>query len=212
MLKYKSLPKPSKLVYDGFEFKEKPPLSFTKLLSIVLISILMSCSFVPVKSIANDVEPVAVIPEQTLEDKMFDYIKGFNKTISDKEAKTISDATVKWSAKFGVSPMLVLAVQQVESGFNKFSISSTGALGYMQFIVSYHHPKMKDAMKEIGTPEPFDGRVNIYVGTWVLRDCMKQFKDQTSQLRCYSGSNATPNGYEDKVRSSLKQIRRHMES
>lgn len=43
------------------------------------------------------------------------------------------------ASRVGISPELVLAVIHVESGFQRFAISSVGALGYMQVMPFWKH-------------------------------------------------------------------------
>lgn len=143
---------------------------------------------------------------KTKESKLVDYIQKSNKELTEAEATTIVSATMKWSQQFQVDPLLVVAVQKVESGFNKYSISSAGALGIMQVIPSWHLSKLSTAIKEVGNPEVFNVNTNIYLGTWVLQQCHKQFSGIKNRLLCYNGSVANPNGYDVKVLASLKEI------
>lgn len=63
----------------------------------------------------------------------------------------------------GVSPELVLAVINVESGFNRLAISRSGAFGYMQIMPFW--------LTEIGQggDNLFDARTNLRMGCTILR-------------------------------------------
>lgn len=200
------IPNQKDLVYKNGFFVEKPFWTLNKIFVIAIATVALSCTYKPNDPAVGVVRAIPVVPEKTLADKIVDYVSKYNPALLAADARDIAEATVKWSEHFHIDPLLILAVQQVESGFNKFSISSGGALGVMQTIPSWHLAKLKVATKELGSPELFDPNVNIYVGSWILRDCFKQFKNQVNSLRCYNGSNAVPNGYEDKVQSSMRSI------
>lgn len=72
--------------------------------------------------------------------------------------------TVHYEAtRAGLDPQLVLGLIQVESGFNKYAISSAGARGYMQVMPFW--------TKEIGSGKDdlFDMRTNLRYGCTILR-------------------------------------------
>ncbi len=148
--------------------------------------------------------------EKTLDQKIVEYVKAKNKNVTDSDAYQIASSTIKWASEFDIDLKLVLAVQEVESTFNKFSISNAGALGVMQVIPSWHLDKMKTAIKDVGTPELFDINTNIYLGTWVLKSCLGQYKNVSSATLCYNGSNAKPNGYDIKVKNKYVEIGKYM--
>jgi soluble lytic murein transglycosylase-like protein len=72
--------------------------------------------------------------------------------------------TVHYEAtRAGLDPQLVLGLIEVESGFRKYAVSSTGARGYMQVMPFW--------VKEIGMPEHnlFHLRINLRYGCTILR-------------------------------------------
>jgi len=80
-------------------------------------------------------------------------------------------------------PELVLAVIEVESRFNRFAISSAGAIGLMQVMPFW--------LKEIGRPKDnlFDAHTNLRLGCTILRYYMdKENDDLTAALARYNGS------------------------
>lgn len=210
MLKLNPIPRQQDVVFKNGSFVEKSNKKFIKFAIASFATILFSCSYSPVVESSDiiAVPTIVELPKKTTEDKIGEYITSKNKSISIIDVEQIAAATVKWASHFKIDPRLLVAIQQVESGFNKFSISSGGALGVMQMIPSWHLDKLKVATKELGSPELFDPNVNIYVGAWILKDCMKKFNSQVSALRCYNGSNAVPNGYEDKVKAAVSSVSR----
>jgi len=82
-----------------------------------------------------------------------------------------------------LDPELVLAVIQVESNFDRFAISSTGAQGLMQVMPFW--------LEEIGRPEDnlFHIRTNLRLGCTILRHYLEKEKGHLSRaLARYNGS------------------------
>ena len=82
-----------------------------------------------------------------------------------------------------LDPELVLAVIQVESNFDRFAISSTGAQGLMQVMPFW--------LEEIARPEDnlFHIRTNLRLGCTILRHYLEKEKGHLSRaLARYNGS------------------------
>jgi soluble lytic murein transglycosylase-like protein len=144
------------------------------------------------------------------ENNLTNYIQSVNKNVSYADAVQIVKSTMKWANEFELDPALLIAIQEVESKFNKHGISSAGAMGLMQVIPSWHLNKMSKAIADVGNPEPFNINTNIYLGSWVLKLCMKQFNLTKNALLCYNGSNANPNGYDVKVMQAYNMVKKVM--
>ena len=87
------------------------------------------------------------------------------------------------ATRAGLKPELVLAVIHVESAFDRFAISTTGAQGLMQVM-----PFWK---KEIGHPRDnlFRPQVNLRYGATILKYYMDQEKNNVEKaLARYNGS------------------------
>ncbi|MDQ5920569.1 MAG: hypothetical protein QG673_625 [Pseudomonadota bacterium] len=71
------------------------------------------------------------------------------------------------AARSGLDPQLVLSVITVESKFNKYAISKTGALGFMQVMPFW--------VKEIGARDHnlLDAQTNIRYGCTILKHYME---------------------------------------
>lgn len=125
-----------------------------------------------------------------------------------KDAKQILTSTFKWAEEFKVDKKLILAVAKVESAYNKHAISPSGAYGLMQVIPLWHKDKILTAKTRLGNPELFNIDTNIYLGTWVLRDCLVKFKNVEKALDCYSGGNHLINpDYVQRVMTAYKGIK-----
>ncbi|MFM9912166.1 MAG: lytic transglycosylase domain-containing protein [Methylophilaceae bacterium] len=86
------------------------------------------------------------------------------KRIPDPEFRKIFLTTVHYEAiRAGLDPQLVLGLIQVESGFKKYAVSSSGARGFMQVMPFW--------VRSIGAPNQnlFHLRVNLRYGCTILR-------------------------------------------
>jgi soluble lytic murein transglycosylase-like protein len=83
------------------------------------------------------------------------------------------------SREQGVSPVLVKAVIQVESGFNPSAVSPRGALGLMQL--------MPATARELGVHNPFHPEQNIRGGVTYLKRLLDMYdQDVTLALAAYN--------------------------
>lgn len=129
----------------------------------------------------------------------FDYIKKQNSELTNSEISSIVNSALKWSDEFNIDEKMILAIMTVESSFNKHAISNAGAFGLMQVIPKWHLEKIVEARKRFNNPELFDLNTNIFLGSWIYKDCLSKFKKNDKALLCYNGSNEMPNGYDKKV-------------
>ena len=98
-----------------------------------------------------------------------------------------------------VPPSLVLAVIQVESGFNRFAVSNSGARGLMQVM-----PFWK---KEIGHPQDdlFYPPTNLRYGCTILHYYLKRAHNKLAPaLTQYNGSTDASTDYAAKVLSAYR--------
>ncbi|HHY63414.1 MAG TPA: lytic transglycosylase domain-containing protein [Clostridiaceae bacterium] len=95
----------------------------------------------------------------------------------------INSAIETYSKTFGLDPELVRAVIQVESGFQPFALSTSGAMGLMQL--------MPETAAGLGVTDAYNIEQNILGGTQYLYYQLKTFDNDLSlALAAY---NAGPN-------------------
>ena len=117
-------------------------------------------------------------------------------TMSERLKKNIPDQamredflrTVHYEAtRAGLDPQLVLGLIQVESGFNKYAVSSVGARGFMQVMPFW--------VATIGSPDHdlFHLRLNLRYGCTILRHYLDvEHGDLYRALGRYNGSLGQP--------------------
>lgn len=174
--------------------------NWSKRLKILMGVVLLSASLIGIK------DAVAPVHAKDWDSPYIDYVVKSNPKVSNKIAKEIVVASYRWASEFNIDVRLLLAIARVESNFYQHAISPSGAYGLMQVIPVWHKDKIIKARQELGNPEIFNVNTNIYLGAWVLKDCMKRTASKTSKaLLCYSGQ--TP-GYDSKVMSHYSTIQR----
>jgi soluble lytic murein transglycosylase-like protein len=121
------------------------------------------------------------------------------KSLPDAEYRMDFLKTVHYEAtRAGIDPQLVLGLIEVESHFNKYAVSKSGARGYMQVMPFW--------VKEIGTKGQnlFHLRVNLRYGCTILRHYLDIEKGNLFRaLGRYNGTLGKPE-YPNLVRAAWR--------
>jgi soluble lytic murein transglycosylase-like protein len=129
--------------------------------------------------------------------------------VSETAVATYVSTAYRVGAEYSVDPLLILAVMAIESRYNPVAESIVGAKGLMQVIPKYHLEKLTDHGGEHALLEP---EVNILVGTQILREYQRRFRDTETALQAYAGAFDEPTSqYANKVfaeRARLEILRR----
>ncbi|MBM3810008.1 MAG: lytic transglycosylase domain-containing protein [Acidimicrobiia bacterium] len=139
--------------------------------------------------------------------------RGSNAKLTPASGSEAVNAVVEeLSAAHGVDPLLVHAVIQVESGYNRFALSHKGAQGLMQLIPA--------TARRFGVRNSWDSRQNIEGGVKYLRFLQDRFDDLQLVLAAYNAGEeavakyrgippyAETQQYVYKVGARLGQLRR----
>jgi soluble lytic murein transglycosylase-like protein len=129
---------------------------------------------------------------------LVDMSKRLEKKIPDPQRRLKLLKQIHYEAtRAELWPELVLAVIEVESNFDRFAISSAGAMGLMQVMPFW--------LGEIGKPGDnlFDTRTNLRMGCTILKYYLdKENGNLTPALARYNGSYGS-HRYTTKVYSAL---------
>jgi soluble lytic murein transglycosylase-like protein len=129
--------------------------------------------------------------------------------VSDAAVASYVAAAYRAGEQYSVDPLLILAVMAIESRYNPVAESLVGAKGLMQVIPKYHLDKLVD---HGGEPALLEPEVNILVGTQILREYQRRFRDTETALQAYAGAFDEPTSqYANKVfaeRARLEILRR----
>jgi hypothetical protein len=119
-----------------------------------------------------------------LEDHLFARMPGLDPALHEDLARAILAETE--AAR--LDPLLVLAVIQVESGFDPAAVSGAGAVGLMQLLPGTLQ-READGLGLV-EPDPLDPVANVRAGIRYLRRCLDSYPDPDVALMAY---NAGPN-------------------
>jgi hypothetical protein len=119
-----------------------------------------------------------------LEDHLFSRMPGLDPALHEDLARAILGE----AEAAGIDPLLVLAVIEVESGYDPAAVSTAGALGLMQLLPG----TLQREAEALGTAasDPRDPVANVRAGVRYLRRCVDSYPDPEVALMAY---NAGPN-------------------
>ena len=137
------------------------------------------------QAIADGVQPRLVFPTVAEGEAWLDAMSSrLAKRIPDEFMRRKLLTVVQYEAtRAGLDPQLVLGLIHVESGFNRYAISSVGARGLMQVMPFWQ--------RQIGTPQQslFDVATNLRYGCTILRHYLDMENgDLFRALGRYNGS------------------------
>lgn len=148
----------------------------------------------------------------TDEERTADYIrKKYN--LTPKLAHSIANSVYSNAEELKLDPMILLGLIHVESTFRPNEVSSSGAMGLMQIIPSWHVKLILEAKNTFGlSTNLFTPEVNIWVGARIKKQYLNQYGGNLSRaLLQYNGSLKDPEKtYYHKVLQSAKSFEREL--
>jgi soluble lytic murein transglycosylase-like protein len=163
--------------------------------------------FEPAKAVSGPIQPQAETPLDREQRALSEYIAKRYRVSETAIAGYVATA-YRAGEQHSVDPVLILAVMAIESRYNPVAESTMGAKGLMQVIPKYHLEKLMDHGGEHALLEP---EVNILVGTQILREYYRRFRDMETALQMYAGAFDEPTSqYANKVlaeRARLEVLR-----
>jgi soluble lytic murein transglycosylase-like protein len=106
--------------------------------------------------------------------------------VDSQQAESVVPIVDRYSRRFQLDPLMVLAVIQVESRFDPAAVSAQGAIGLMQL----QGPTARDLAMDLGLQWTgddllFDPDLNVMLGCAYLRRLIDRFGDQDAALAAY---------------------------
>jgi hypothetical protein len=162
---------------------------------LVLLAVLGSQAFrTTPRAMTSEPNPAAspaVSRHSTLSADVFHrYVSGTSQRMYPRLSREIVDSAIKYSEKYDLSPILVLAIIKTESEFYPFALSPQNAKGLMQI-----NPDANEALliqKGIFNQRSdiFDPERNIEAGCFLLRQFINESSDFNTALDKYLGANS----------------------
>lgn len=82
------------------------------------------------------------------------------------------------SQKYGVDPMIIMAIIKAESSFNKYAVSPRNSIGLMQLQENTAEwCALKMGMDDFQASQLYDEDINIKIGTWYFASFLLEYFD-----------------------------------
>ena len=133
------------------------------------------------------------------------FLERANAALSPNQIERIAAAVIRYSAKYGLDPILVTQVLWVESGARPWVRSPLGAVGLMQVM-----PHMAEKLELAGNLASID--TNIEAGCWILADNIRRLGEEDGISAYFWGSDIRSVVYLDRVRKARAAVRGASES
>ena len=150
--------------------------------------------------------PVATSAHRAGDDNEIDALTGSvakRYRVSGEAMRELVDTAYHEARRNRLDPLLIVAIIAIESRFNPIAQSEMGAMGLMQIIPQYHADKFAAA----GGGSVLDPRVNIQVGSRVLKEYIVRGGTETAGLQLYNGSaDDASNNYANKVIAERQRL------
>jgi soluble lytic murein transglycosylase-like protein len=128
-----------------------------------------------------------------------------NPELSPQERDRIGAAVIRFGAKYGLEPELVLAVILVESGGRPWARSPKGAMGLMQVM-----PQQTARLGLTGNAATIES--NVEAGCVILAENIERFGEERGILSYFWGNDIRGDAYLERVEAARAQVRRNLES
>ncbi len=178
---------------------------------LVLMTILGSQAFrtttpaIPAAVPPRPTGVLAVSRNSTLSAEVYlKFVSGDGQRMYPRLAREIVESAIKYSGKYNLSPILVLAIARAESEFYPFALSKRNAKGLMQVNPDAN---LKLLLQEGIFKEPadiFDPERNIEAGCFLLRQFINESPDLNTALDKYLGADSI--SYKTQIQESLGKI------
>ncbi len=139
------------------------------------------------------------------ENQLMRFLERANAPLSPNQIRRIAAAVMRYSAKYGLDPVLVTQVLWVESGARPWVRSPLGAVGLMQVM-----PHMAEPLQLGGNLATIDA--NIEAGCWILADNIRRLGEEDGISAYFWGSNIRSVVYLDRVKKARAAVRGASES
>jgi soluble lytic murein transglycosylase-like protein len=128
--------------------------------------------------------PVAVVPWAAVGHRVYDEVERRMRRHGLAHRNRVARTILEEAARAAMDPLLVLAVIQIESGFDPRAVSPVGAAGLMQLL----GPTMREELARwrLGAADPFDPVANVRAGVRYLDRMLDSFDDLELALMAYN--------------------------
>jgi soluble lytic murein transglycosylase-like protein len=151
------------------------------------------------------VEVSAASRHSTLSEEVFhEYVTQRSQRTYPRLSREIVQCAIKYSDKYDLSPILVLAVVEAESQFYPFALSKKGAKGLMQINLGANQQLLIQEGIFRDPSDIFDPDRNMEAGCFLLRKFINESPDFNTALDKYLGADS--NSYKAEIHAVMGRI------
>jgi hypothetical protein len=151
------------------------------------------------------VDSAAPVDEVGVHRLITERLGELNPHLTPGQLERIEAAVSRYSAKYGLDPLLVAAVIEVESSGRPWARSPKGALGLMQVM-----PYMIRPMAMAGNPSTVEA--NVEAGCAILAANIRRLGEEDGISAYFWGSDIRGVGYLQRVQSARERFRMELHS
>ncbi len=166
-------------------------------------TVIESRRLVPLGLTPLPVEVRAVRETATGQARVFaDFIASHRTGLSQREIEQVAITIINEAHARQLDPTLILAVVEVESGFNNFAVSPKGACGLMQILPATGEALADElGIRWVGRRTLFDPVANVRIGVAYLQALLRRYGSPETALSAY---NWGPGRIDDFLRSGSR--------
>jgi len=157
------------------------------------------------QSVAAAGPVTASAPTEFDEAQLMRFLRRENTALSPNEIQRIASAVIRYSARYGLDPVLVTQVLWVESRARPWVRSPMGAVGLMQVM-----PHMAAKLELAGSLAAIE--TNIEAGCWILADNIRRLGEEDGISAYFWGSDIRNVAYLNRVKKARAAVRGASES
>jgi hypothetical protein len=147
----------------------------------------------------------AVSLHSTLSEEVFrKFVSGTGQRMYPRLSREIVDSAIKYSEKYDLSPILVLAIAKTESEFYPFALSKKNAKGLMQVNPDANQQLLVQEGIFAEPTDIFDPERNIEAGCFLLRRFINNSPDFNTALDKYLGADSV--AYKAQIHAEMGKI------
>jgi hypothetical protein len=175
---------------------------------LIILATLGSQAFRTIPLAISTANPAGASPasrHSTLSADVFaKFISGTSQRMYPRLSREIVDSAIKYSEKYDLSPILVLAIIKTESEFYPFALSKQEAKGLMQINSAVNEELLlrKGVFRE--PMDVFDPERNIEAGCFLLRSFINESPDLNTALDKYLGAESV--AYKAQIHAEMGKI------
>ena len=148
-----------------------------KYIMCALLTMCVLVMLITAKKVDAEEEPVQVVEEIPIEPVQ--TVKQVKEPVEVVKKPTAEEIIIQVAEEYGIAPALMLALAEVESGFDPNAISKTGDHGLMQINERNH----KWLSEELGITDWYDVRQNTEAACYILNWLRNNF-DECEDVAC----------------------------